>query len=48
MSKKPTYDEKYCPKHNQRYAEFLDECPVCVGEKTKFKTPKPKEERCLN
>ena len=23
---------KYCKKHNQRYARYLQTCPVCVGE----------------
>jgi hypothetical protein len=29
------YREQYCEKHNQYYAEFLKECPICRGEKTK-------------
>jgi len=26
------YDEQYCEKHKQHYAEGLRECPICVGE----------------
>lgn len=32
---KPDYSEKHCQKHNQDYADFLTECPVCAGEKMK-------------
>jgi len=24
---------KYCKKHNQVYYHFLNECPICVGER---------------
>jgi hypothetical protein len=27
------YQEQYCKKHNQHYADFLHECPICAGEK---------------
>lgn len=30
---KPTYDEKYCEIHKHYYAEFLKECPICLGER---------------
>lgn len=33
MADKPKYDQQYCEKHNQKYADFLNECPICVGEK---------------
>lgn len=37
---KPKYQEQYCKKHKQRYASFLNECPVCVGEELgKIKNP---------
>lgn len=43
-------ETKYCEKHRLEYYSFLNECPVCVGEK--MKTPhliepeeKPKEEQ---
>lgn len=26
------YDEQYCEKHDQRYAEYLHGCPICYGE----------------
>ena len=29
------YQEKYCKKHGHWYAKFLDQCPICVGEKMK-------------
>jgi hypothetical protein len=32
MKKKPLYNEQYCKKHNQHYADFLRNCPICVGE----------------
>lgn len=28
----PQYNEQYCEKHNQYYAEFLNKCPICRGE----------------
>lgn len=33
MKDKPGFDEQYCSRHNQHYADFLVECPVCVGER---------------
>lgn len=30
-----TYDEKYCDTHNQPYADYLNGCPICAGEKLK-------------
>jgi len=27
------YEEQYCKKHDQKYAGFLKECPICVGER---------------
>lgn len=32
MAKSEKYREQYCQKHDQHYADFLRECPVCVGE----------------
>ena len=29
------YQDQYCRKHGQWYAEFLDACPICVGETMK-------------
>lgn len=26
------YQQKFCEKHKQTYADFLDSCPICVGE----------------
>ena len=23
---------KYCKKHNQKYMDFLTDCPICIGE----------------
>ena len=31
--KKNLFDQKFCKIHNQKYADFLQECPVCVGER---------------
>ena len=30
-----TYDQQYCEKHKQPYADYLDKCPICEGEKLK-------------
>lgn len=27
------YQEQYCKKHNQYYASYLPQCPICRGEK---------------
>jgi hypothetical protein len=32
ISVKPTYDQQYCEKHDQRYGDHLHRCPICVGE----------------
>lgn len=29
---KPLYQDQYCEKHDQWYADFLHKCPVCRGE----------------
>ena len=26
------YDEQFCKKHNQHFADFLPRCPICRGE----------------
>jgi len=26
---------KYCQKHNQEYYDFLNDCPICIGETMK-------------
>jgi hypothetical protein len=26
------FNGKYCKKHNQHYAEFMQHCPICMGE----------------
>lgn len=30
------YPKKYCEKHNQRYHEYLTQCPICRGEAMEF------------
>lgn len=32
MAKKPTYDQKFCKKHNRHYAGYLKECSDCASE----------------
>jgi len=32
MSGKPLYQEQYCEKHKQPFADFLPQCPICRGE----------------
>lgn len=32
MKDTPRYDQQYCKKHDQRYADFLTKCPICRGE----------------
>lgn len=29
---KDLYQEQYCETHNQHYADFLKQCPICRGE----------------
>lgn len=26
------YNQQYCEKHKQQYADFLKQCPICAGE----------------
>jgi hypothetical protein len=33
MKNKPKYTQQYCKKHNQEYADYLHQCPICRGEK---------------
>lgn len=40
MNKKSKYNQQYCKKHNQYYADYLPECPICKGEKMGTKKPK--------
>lgn len=34
MAKVPEWQRltQYCEKHNQRYMQFLHQCPICAGE----------------
>ena len=32
--KEQKYREQYCKIHDQHYADFLHECPICRGERT--------------
>jgi hypothetical protein len=42
MKLKPT---KYCKKHKLNFIDYIKECPICVGERTKSATkPKPQKQ----
>lgn len=38
------YADQYCKIHDQWFADFLDECPICAGEKMTGIEPPPTEE----
>lgn len=29
---KQRFDQQYCSKHDQHYADYLNRCPICWGE----------------
>lgn len=40
------YQQQYCQKHDQYFADFLARCPICIGETLKpavrpLNAPKP-------
>ena len=37
---KKEQETNYCEKHKQEYYAYLNECPVCVGEKIIITKPK--------
>lgn len=38
--KQKLYKEQYCKKHNQYYADYMSDCPICIGERMGTKKPK--------